>query len=102
MATVSSFEFKKFAEPDTSGIVGVARFNIRSESAGWAGEEGDDFAEALAAFKQRVPYEMRGWDGVKKLWTVSITPQTKQALCDLFPNADGLFAVAERQLGLFE
>ena len=81
MATVSSFEYQKFLEPDSDGVTGVVRFNIRADSAAWAGDGGDDFKETLAEFKDRVPWQLRDWDDRKRLWTVSVpTPFQIEAL----------------------
>ncbi len=73
-------------------MLGSAEFRIRSS---W---DKDDFKDALAEFKQRVPSHLRAWKPDDKLWSVRMTVDIEAALVELFDNAEELIDEAHDQL----
>jgi hypothetical protein len=102
MARMRDFYYKKRVKPYVSSasgepIVGEVTFNI----VGTKDDAGDDdFRDALHDLKLEVHFSLRTWDADKKEWRVEVTPKVKEALCEIFENAEGLFEEFERQLAL--
>lgn len=100
MARLLDFYYKLYDAPKEHGnwpdpVLGKAVFNIGGDKDEW-GES--DFWDALTALKEQVPLYLRSYDPKRKEWSVFMTKQVEETLCDIFENADGLIEDAKSQL----